>query len=72
MPVTKVLTEGIGELDLRSIDVYRQRGGYVQWQRALREMQPADVLALAEQSGLRGRGGAGFPDRAQMVVLAER
>ena len=61
MPVTKVLTEGIGELDLCSMDVYRQRGGYTQWQRALREMQPADVLALAEKSGLRGRGGAGFP-----------
>ena len=28
MPVTKVLTEGIGEVDMREIDVYRQRGGY--------------------------------------------
>ena len=61
MPVTKVLTAGIGEVDLRSIDVYRQRGGYKQWERAVREMQPADVLSLADKSGLRGRGGAGFP-----------
>ncbi|HEY2475719.1 MAG TPA: NADH-quinone oxidoreductase subunit NuoF [Candidatus Cybelea sp.] len=61
MPVTKVLTAGIGEVDLRSIDVYRQRGGYKQWERAVRELKPVDVLDLAEKSQLRGRGGAGFP-----------
>jgi NADH-quinone oxidoreductase subunit F len=61
MPVTKVLTAGIGEVDLRNIDVYRSRGGYTQWERAVRELQPIDVLNLADQSGLRGRGGAGFP-----------
>jgi len=61
MPVTKVLTEGIGEADLRSIAVYRERGGYVQWERAVRELKPSEVLDMAEQSGLRGRGGAGFP-----------
>ncbi|MGB6520074.1 MAG: NADH-quinone oxidoreductase subunit NuoF [Candidatus Cybelea sp.] len=61
MPVTKVLTAGIGEVDLCNIDVYRQRGGYKQWERTVRELQPVDVLNLAEKSGLRGRGGAGFP-----------
>jgi NADH-quinone oxidoreductase subunit F len=61
VPVTKVLTAGIGEVDLRDIDVYRSRGGYRQWERAVRELQPADVLNLAEKSQLRGRGGAGFP-----------
>jgi NADH-quinone oxidoreductase subunit F len=61
VPVTKVLTAGIGEADLRGIDAYRQRGGYRQWERALRELKPADVLDLVEASGLRGRGGAAFP-----------
>ncbi|MGA8097924.1 MAG: NADH-quinone oxidoreductase subunit NuoF [Candidatus Cybelea sp.] len=61
MPVTKVLTAGIGEVDLCNIDVYRQRGGYKQWERTVRELQPVDVLNLAEKSELRGRGGAGFP-----------
>jgi NADH-quinone oxidoreductase subunit F len=61
VPVTKVLTAGIGEVDMRSIDAYRARGGYNQWERVLREMQPVDVLKVAEESGLRGRGGAGFP-----------
>jgi NADH-quinone oxidoreductase subunit F len=61
MPVTKVLTAGIGEVDLRDIDVYRSRGGYRQWERAVRELKPDDVLEAADKSGLRGRGGAGFP-----------
>ena len=61
MPVTKVLTEGIGEADLRDIEVYRKRGGYRQLERALRDLQPKDVLEAANASGLRGRGGAGFP-----------
>jgi NADH-quinone oxidoreductase subunit F len=61
VPVTKVLTAGIGEADLRDIAVYRARGGYRQWERAVRELKPVDVLDLAEKSGLRGRGGAGFP-----------
>ncbi|MBV8372882.1 MAG: NADH-quinone oxidoreductase subunit NuoF [Candidatus Eremiobacteraeota bacterium] len=52
---------GIGEADLCDIAVYRERGGYTQWERAVRELKPADVLDLAEKSGLRGRGGAGFP-----------
>ena len=61
MPVTKILTAGIGEVDVRDIDAYRGRGGYQQWERVLRELQPVDVLDLVEKSGLRGRGGAGFP-----------
>jgi len=61
MPVTKVLTAGIGEADLRDINVYRQRGGYKQWERAVRELSPNEVYEAADKSGLRGRGGAGFP-----------
>jgi NADH-quinone oxidoreductase subunit F len=61
VPVTKVLTAGIGEVDMRGIDAYRRRGGYRQWERVVRELQPVDVLNIAEKSGLRGRGGAGFP-----------
>ena len=61
MPVVKVLTEGIGEFDLRDLAVYRERGGYVQWKRAVTELAPADVADITMKSGLRGRGGAGFP-----------
>ena len=61
MPVTKVLTAGIGEADLRDINVYRERGGYKQWERAVRELTAQDVFEACDKSGLRGRGGAGFP-----------
>lgn len=61
MPVTKVLTDGIGEADLRDIKVYQKRGGYKQLERAFKELKPADVQSACDKSGLRGRGGAGFP-----------
>jgi NADH-quinone oxidoreductase subunit F len=61
MPVVKVLTDGIGEADLRDINVYAKRGGYAQWKRAVGQLKPAEVLEYADKSGLRGRGGAGFP-----------
>jgi NADH-quinone oxidoreductase subunit F len=61
MPVVKVLTEGIGEANLRDINVYKERGGYKQLERAVRTLTPNDVLEICDKSGLRGRGGAGFP-----------
>src|SRR5580698_3749273 len=69
MPVTKILTAGIGEVDLRGIGAYRERGGYKQWERAVRTLKPSDVLDLAERSGLRGRGGAGFPTGTKWSFL---
>ncbi len=71
MPVTKVLTAGIGEADLRDIDVYRSRGGYAQWSRAVRELKPADVMKACDASGLRGRGGAGFPTGRKWSFLPD-
>ncbi|PZR57051.1 MAG: NADH-quinone oxidoreductase subunit NuoF [Candidatus Meridianibacter frigidus] len=66
---TPVLMQGIGEADLRNIDVYRERGGYKQLARAFCEMTPASVLDLAKASGLRGRGGAGFPTGSKWGFL---
>src|SRR5690606_32067712 len=43
------------------IDAYERAGGYQAVRRALQEMSPEDVLGVVTQSGLRGRGGAGFP-----------
>ncbi|MDQ6929552.1 MAG: NADH-quinone oxidoreductase subunit NuoF [Candidatus Eremiobacteraeota bacterium] len=59
--VTPVLTAGIGEANLRDIEVYRQRGGYKQLERAFKEFAGAQLLDMVKASGLRGRGGAGFP-----------
>ena len=59
--IEPVLTRGIGELNLRDIDVYRAQGGYTQLQRVMTELTSAEVLDITIKSGLRGRGGAGFP-----------
>ncbi len=47
--------------DLHDLDVYVAHGGYAQLKRAVTTMQPAEVLDIVKASGLRGRGGAGFP-----------
>ena len=58
----------IGEVDLRDIDVYRARGGYEQWERAVREMQPAEVLDIGRKVGLARPRRRRFSDRPQVVV----
>ncbi|MFN2459380.1 MAG: NADH-quinone oxidoreductase subunit NuoF [Candidatus Velthaea sp.] len=69
--VTPVLTKGIGELNLRDIDVYKSTGGYAQLERALRDLTPKAVLELTSGSNLRGRGGAGFPTGRKWSFLPD-
>ncbi|MBI2562592.1 MAG: NADH-quinone oxidoreductase subunit F, partial [candidate division NC10 bacterium] len=44
-----------------TIDEYIAHGGYQALPKALREFRPADLIETVKRSGLRGRGGAGFP-----------
>ena len=46
---------------IHDIEVYTANGGYQALRKALSEMQPGQVLDVVKASGLRGRGGAGFP-----------
>jgi NADH-quinone oxidoreductase subunit F len=48
-------------LDLKNLPVYLANGGFEPFKKALLTMKSADVLAEVKNSGLRGRGGAGFP-----------
>jgi NADH-quinone oxidoreductase subunit F len=57
---TRVLLEHIDEPGLNRIEVYERLGGYRSFRKALLQMQPDAVLHELEESGLRGRGGAGF------------
>src|SRR3712207_5453469 len=47
------------------LEEYRQEGGYRGWDKVLREMSPDQVIEEVKASGLRGRGGAGFPAGAK-------
>ena len=47
--------------DINKIDVYKKNGGFAALKKAVTKMQPVEVTNVVKDSGLRGRGGAGFP-----------
>jgi NADH-quinone oxidoreductase subunit F len=57
---TRLLFRHLDEPGLASIDVYRRFGGYRALEQAVKELEADELLTALEQSGLRGRGGAGF------------
>jgi NADH:ubiquinone oxidoreductase subunit F (NADH-binding)/(2Fe-2S) ferredoxin/Pyruvate/2-oxoacid:ferredoxin oxidoreductase delta subunit len=56
-----LVTRRLSLIDPESLDDYLALGGYDSLSRVLSEMNPEAVLEAVERSGLRGRGGAGFP-----------
>jgi NADH:ubiquinone oxidoreductase subunit F (NADH-binding)/(2Fe-2S) ferredoxin len=58
---TRIVLENAGIIDPENIDEYIGRDGYRALEKALFEMKPEDVIEEVKKSGLRGRGGAGFP-----------
>jgi NADH-quinone oxidoreductase subunit F len=57
----KILTKNLQVENLQQIGIYESLGGYQGLAKTLREYAPADVIDIVKKSGLRGRGGAGFP-----------
>jgi NADH:ubiquinone oxidoreductase subunit F (NADH-binding)/(2Fe-2S) ferredoxin len=57
----RVVLRNCGVINPENIDEYVARDGYSGLERALFKMKPADVVNELKASGLRGRGGAGFP-----------
>ena len=60
MAETKLLTQHLDRADLHEIGVYEELGGYASARKAVLEMEQEAVVHELEESGLRGRGGAGF------------
>ncbi|MBP1623004.1 MAG: nuoF [Acidobacteria bacterium] len=58
---TKILTRNLHVANLQQIAVYESLGGYRALSKALKEYAPAEIIDIVKKSGLRGRGGAGFP-----------
>ena len=58
---TRIVLENCGKIDAESIDEYISVGGFSAMAKAFFEMTPQGVIDEISKSGLRGRGGAGFP-----------
>ena len=66
----KLLLDKVDVEGIKSYDVYRREGGYRSVEKALK-MSPDEILEEVKTSGLRGRGGAGFPTGLKWSFLAK-
>jgi len=57
----RVVLRNIGRIDPNNIDEYISIGGYESLSKVLTGMKPEEVIEIVKRSGLRGRGGGGFP-----------
>lgn len=67
----KLLLEHINVPGIQTFEVYRQKGGYRAAEKVLKTMGPDSVVEEVKASGLRGRGGAGFPTGMKWSFLAK-
>ncbi|MCC7051343.1 MAG: NADH-quinone oxidoreductase subunit F, partial [Bacteroidia bacterium] len=67
----KLLLQNDGVSGINTYEVYRTNGGYKSVEKALKELSPDAVVEEIKKSGLRGRGGAGFPTGMKWSFLAK-
>ncbi len=73
----RIALKNCGRIDPENIDEYIAAGGYAALAKVLTSMEPEDVIETVKQSGIRGRGGAGFPvgrkwESAARQMVAEK
>jgi bidirectional [NiFe] hydrogenase diaphorase subunit len=67
----KIVLENSGNIDPERIEDYILAGGYEALLKALTEMRPLEVVEQITRSGLRGRGGAGYPTGLKWATVAK-
>ncbi len=67
----RVATENMGRIDPESLDDYLERGGYEALRKVLADMTSTSVREEITRSGLRGRGGAGYPTGLKWTTVAK-
>ncbi len=67
--MSHVLLRHLDLPEINQLEVYLKQGGFETFKKVVTSMQPADVLNEVKNSGLRGRGGAGFPTGVKWSFL---
>ncbi|MFZ0240683.1 MAG: NADH-ubiquinone oxidoreductase-F iron-sulfur binding region domain-containing protein [Desulfobacterales bacterium] len=67
----KVAMRNCGYINPDAIEEYIARKGYVAFLKALKDMQPSNIIDVIKASGLRGRGGGGFPTGIKWATCAK-
>lgn len=68
--MTQILFKNINKANLHTLAVYKKQGGYESLKKAF-AMEPGEIVEMVKASGLRGRGGAGFPTGLKWSFLAK-
>ena len=68
----KIALRNCGYIDPDSIEEYIAKQGYRAFLQALHEIEPGDVIDIIKESGLRGRGGGGFPTGIKWATCAKQ
>ncbi|NOZ22302.1 MAG: 4Fe-4S dicluster domain-containing protein [Planctomycetes bacterium] len=68
----RIVLRRAGQGDPLDLDDYLAHGGYSALRRCLMELKPDDVIDIVTRSGLRGRGGAGYPTGAKWRVTRDQ
>jgi bidirectional [NiFe] hydrogenase diaphorase subunit len=66
-----IVLENSGRIDPERIESYIATEGYQALYHVLREMNPSEIIELISRSGLRGRGGAGYPTGLKWATVAK-